>query len=49
MAWHEGTLTAAAIRSDHGIPSHVRYGMQVVPFSLPAGGVVHLNAMLQTV
>jgi alpha-L-fucosidase 2 len=49
MTWNEGRLTTAVIRSDHGLPGHVRYGINVVPFAAPAGQSRRLNAALQSV
>ncbi len=49
MAWQEGKLQSAEIKSINGTQCNVRYGDKTASLSLKRGQVVHLNSDLTTV
>jgi alpha-L-fucosidase 2 len=46
LAWQNGQLTAATLRSRHGGASKVRYADHALDVSVPPGGAVHLDGKL---
>jgi alpha-L-fucosidase 2 len=47
VAWKEGRLSAAAVRSRNGLACKVRYGTKVVDLKIAPGETKHLNADLE--
>jgi alpha-L-fucosidase 2 len=47
LAWADGKLTRASIRSLKGRPCQVRYGDKLVEVKIPAGQTRQLNGQLQ--